>query len=157
MKKITILLTMTIVMICCLTGCGGRDPYAGKWEASELVVNNTPLTDLGGIPLSALVRFELDKSGSAKWESPMTGIKDPSKDGVSARWKVKDGNLIMKISVPDEETKTVTLEPRDGKLVMTESGTEIHLVSVDEFTPVDDDTMSQLYNLYNFSILMGDS
>lgn len=155
MKKITVFLTMALLLVCCLAGCGGRETYAGKWEAAEIVVNNTSMTDMGGIPLSALVRFELDKSGSAKWESPMESVKDPSKDGVSARWKIKDGNVVMKVSQPDEDSKELIFEPRDGKLVMSQSGTEIILVSVDEYTPVDEESLSQLFSLYSFNSLLG--
>jgi len=155
MKKISVFLTMALIMICCLTGCGGREAYAGKWEASEIVVNNNSVTDLGGVPLSALVRFELDKNGSAKWESAMDGVKDSAKDGVSASWKVKDDKVIMKVTAPDSDPQEMEFEPRDGNLVMSQSGTEIILTNVDEYTPVDEETLSQIENMYTYGLLMG--
>ncbi|HOC33678.1 MAG TPA: hypothetical protein PLH98_03680 [Ruminococcus flavefaciens] len=132
MKKTTVFLTLAVMMVFCLAGCGGREAYAGKWEASEIVMNNSSITEMGGVPICALVRFELDKSGSAKWMPPMESVKDPSKEGVSARWKIKD-----------------------GKLVMAQSGTEIRLVKVDEYTPVDEEKLSQILGYYSFSQMFG--
>ena len=155
MKKTAVFLTLAVMMVFCLAGCGGREAYAGKWEASEIVMNNSSITEMGGVPICALVRFELDKSGSAKWMPPMESVKDPSKEGVSARWKIKDGKVVLTISQPDEDDKVVEFEPKDGKLVMAQSGTEIRLVNVDEYTPVDEEKLSQILGYYSFSQMFG--
>lgn len=155
MKKITVFLAMAVMLLLCLTGCGGREAYAGKWEASEIVTNNSSIKELGGLPISALIRFDLDESGSAKWESPLENVKDPSKDGISARWKIKDGKVVLRVSQPDQDNKIMEFEPKDGKLVISESGTEIILVSVDEYTPIDENAVQSLLSIYNFTSIMG--
>ncbi|MBO5571876.1 MAG: hypothetical protein J6M07_02100 [Ruminococcus sp.] len=155
MKKIALILSMAAMMLFCLAGCGGREAYAGKWEASEIVVNNSTITEMNGVPICALVRFELDKSGSANWIPPAQNVKDPSKDGISARWKIKDGKVVLRVSQPDEDDRVIEFEPQDGKLVMAQSTAEIHLVNVDEYTPVDEDQLSQILGLYSFSQILG--
>lgn len=157
MKKLAVFFTLASIMLFCLTGCGGREAYAGKWEASEIVVNNSTITEISGVPICALVRFELNESGSAKWMPPAENVKDSSKEGVSARWKIKDGKVVLRVSQPDQDDKVIEFEPVDGKLVMAQSGSEIRLVSVDEYTPVDEGKLSQILGAYSFSQILGGS
>ena len=81
MKKTAVFLILAVMSVFCLTGCGGREQYAGKWEAKEMIVNGTSYTELANVPINVFMRFELNKSGSAEWASPLQTVKDPSKSG----------------------------------------------------------------------------
>ena len=144
MKKRYLFFIVTMILFC-FTGCGGREAYAGKWEASEMVLNDSHITELSGIPLNAIMRFELNSSGSAEWKSPMENVKDPSKDGITAHWKIKDGKVILTVSQPDKDESVMEFEPKDGKLVISRSNAEIYMVKVDEYSPVDTEAMKKLF------------
>ena len=136
MKRTAVFFLLAAMFVMCLTGCGGREQYAGKWEAKEMVVNGTSMTELANVPLNVFMRFELEENGSAEWASPIQTVKDPSKSGVSASWKIKDEKIILKVNMPDGEN-VIEFYDKDGKLVTDQGGSQLYLERVDDFSPVD--------------------
>lgn len=136
MKRKASFLLLAVLFAFSLTGCGGREQYAGKWEAKEMVVNGTTYTELAGVPINVFMRFELNESGSAEWASPLQTVKDPSKSGVSASWKIKKDKIILKVALPEGEN-VIEFYDQDGKLVTDQNGSTLSVERVDDFSPVD--------------------
>lgn len=136
MKKTAALLLLSLMFIFCLAGCGGREKYAGKWEAAEMNVNGTTVTSLGDVPLNVMMRFQLNESGSAEWASPISTVKDPSSDGITASWKIKDGKIVLTVNIK-EEKNVIEFVEENGRLVYEQNGSKLYLDRVDEFSPVD--------------------
>ena len=144
MKKLFLLSTAAILLAGCLAGCAEHDEkFVGNWEASKMVCNGTTITELAGVPIGAMMRFELKSDGSANWMSPIESVNDPSEDGVNAKWKSTDeNNAELKVSVPNQEDNEMELEYRDGKIVINTDGVETYLEKVDEFSEVDADMLN---------------
>ena len=142
MKRIIAFTLSAIALICCLAGCGAkRDPkYCGKWEADYMKVDGQKYEEIM-LPVGALFRFEMTKDGKVTWksavDSPILQNANEDKDMI---WKEIGENQI-EIRVTDlsgkTDTQTIELSYVDGSLVIGESGSEIHLNKVDEFTEID--------------------
>ena len=154
MKKTAVFIMLSVMLVFCLAGCGGREKYAGKWEAKEMKVNNSTITDIANIPLNVIMRFELNSSGSAKWASPLESVKDPSKDGITASWKIKDEKIIMTVNYKDDK-KTIEFTDIDGKLAVEQGASILYLEKVDEFSPVDTQALQNLFSNFDISSIMG--
>lgn len=142
MKRIIAFTFSALAIICCLAGCGAkRDPkYCGKWEADYMKVDGQKYEEIM-LPVGALFRFEMTKDGKVTWksavDSPILQNANEDKDMI---WKETGENQI-EIRVTDlsgkTDTQTIDLSYVDGSLVIGESGSEIHLNKVDEFTEID--------------------
>ena len=155
MKKFTALAAVSLLLAASLSGCGGREKYAGNWEASRMNVNGTVMTDIAGIPMNAMMRFELKENGSAEWMQPLESVAAPSKDGIRARWKIKGDMVILTVSQPNQEDKVLELSDKDGELVINQNGVETYLSKVDEFSEVDEEALNGKIRDYQFSQIFG--
>jgi hypothetical protein len=145
MKRIVSLLLLSVMFVFCLTGCGGREKYAGKWEAKEMNVNGNVIDSLSGVPLNVMMRFQLNDSGSAEWASPLSNVKDPSLDGITASWKIKDGKIILTVNMKDEKN-VIEFTDEDGRLVYDRNGSKLYLDRVDDYSPVDSQAILNSFN-----------
>ena len=140
MKKFAAFTATAVLLAGCLSGCSGYEKkFIGNWEASEMIVNGNSIKELAGIPIGAIMRFELKKDGTADWESPLANVGDPSKSGISGVWKsTDDNNAELTISIPEQDEQIIRLEYADGKVVVNTNGVETYLKKVDHFSEVDE-------------------
>lgn len=159
MKKMIAFTLSALMLICCLAGCGAkRDPkYYGKWEADYMSMEGTNITNMLGVPLSALFRFEIDGGGKVTWVSAVdNNIIQNANSNRDITWKETKTDVI-EFKVTDitgkEDTETMELHYRDGKLVIEADGSAIYLKKVDEFTPIDADLLNSAASaIQNFGI-----
>lgn len=159
MKKVLVFTLSALMLICCLAGCGAkRDPkYHGKWEADYMTMEGTKITDMLGIPLSALFRFEIGSDGKVKWVSAVdNNIIQNANSNMDITWKETKTDVIQ-FKVTDitgnADTETMDLHYRDGMLVIEADGSAIYLKKVDEFTPIDADMLNSAASaIQNFGI-----
>ena len=147
MKKIIAFALTAFMILCCLVGCGEKyDPkYCGKWEADYMYMDGEKTTNMLGMPLSALFRYELKDNGKAQWVSAVDNNVIQYGKNTDITWKETDPDYIQ-LKVTDlngkEATQTMNLHYREGMLVIEEDGTAIYLKKVDEFTPIDKDALN---------------
>ena len=145
MKRIISVALATVILMCFTIGCGAKhDPkYVGKWEASEMMVDGQKYTDMLGLPLAALFRFDIKADGKVEWNSPVNNtIIQNANENVDITWKEKKkAKDTIEIKVVDVTGKnpdnTMDMVYRDGMLVIEENGSYINLHKVDEFTEID--------------------
>lgn len=159
MKKMITVLISAVMLMCCLAGCGAkRDPkYIGKWEADYMSIDGTKYEDIFGLPLSALMRFEMTEDGKVFWKSAIDNkvIQNANEDK-DMTWKETDTDRI-EIKVVDTtgktDTQTMELSYAENSLVVSDNGTEIRLKKVDEFTEIDTDMLNSAASaIQNFGI-----
>ncbi len=144
MKRKIVSAVSALLMVCCMTGCGEHDEkFTGNWEADRMISGSETITDLSGIPICAFMRFTLKENGSADWIQPMESIKNPSKEGITAKWHSEEGKKAeLKISMPEEKDTVMELEYIDGELVNNTDGVLTYFRHVDQFTETDERDMN---------------
>lgn len=147
MKKILTFTLIAFMLICCLTGCGKRDPkYIGKWEASYMIISGQKYENMLGLPISAVFRFEIKGDGKLEWKSAVDNtIIENANDDTDITWKEKEKDVIQ-VKVSDrkgkEKSRTMDIKYIDDMLVIESDDSSINLVKVDEFTPIDTDALN---------------
>ena len=147
MKRIITITLSAVMLLLCLVSCGEKyDPkYCGKWEADYMYVDGEKTTDMLGMPLSALFRYEIKDGGKANWVSAVDSNVIQYGANTDITWKETEPNVIqLKVTDLDgkEADQTMNLHYRDGLLAIEEDGTAIYLKKVDEFTPIDTDALN---------------
>lgn len=157
MRKFASLTIASALLAGCLTGCSGYDKkFIGYWEASEMIVNGNSIKDIAGVPIGAMMRFELKKDGTADWASPLSAVGDPSKSGVRAVWKSTDTDSAeLTISVPEQDDSVINLEYADGRVVIESNGVETYLEKVDQFSEVDEKLLNDML-MKGFGSMLGE-
>lgn len=147
MKRMMTFVLSAVMLLLCSVSCGEKyDPkYCGKWEADYMYVDGEKTTDMLGMPLSALFRYEIKDGGKANWVSAIDNDVIQYGKNTDITWKETEPNIIQ-LRVVDLEGKeadqTMNLHYRDGLLAIEEDGTAIYLKKVDEFTPIDTDALN---------------
>lgn len=156
MRKFAAFAIASALLAGSLTGCSGYDEkFVGCWEASEMVVNGNSIKELAGVPIGAMMRFELKKDGTADWASPISAIGDPKKSGILAIWKSTDETSAeLTIRVPEQDDNVIYLEYIDGRVVIDNSGVETYLDKVEQFSEIDENALNDAI-MKGYSSMLG--
>ncbi|MCR4794712.1 MULTISPECIES: hypothetical protein [Ruminococcus] len=147
MNKIMTFILSAVMLLLFLAGCGEKyDPkYIGKWEADYMYMDGEKTTDMLGMPLSALFRYEIKDGGKANWVSAVDSNVIQYGKNTEITWKETDPDYIQ-LTVTDldgkEKPQTMKLHYREGMLTIEEDSTAIYLKKVDDFTPIDKDALN---------------
>ncbi|HBB71899.1 MAG TPA: hypothetical protein DCZ71_04755, partial [Ruminococcus sp.] len=130
-----------------------EEEFIGKWEAECIVAEGTAYSSIFGIPVSAMVRFEIEAGGTGKILTD-AGEDEDAEEATTFSWTYGDGKLHA-VFTADEDGETdepADIYISDGKMVMvqTEDGEEsqVFLKKVDEFTKFD---WEEFYNSIGLS------
>jgi hypothetical protein len=159
MKRIIATVFAAVMMLVCMVSCGKeRDPkYIGKWEAADLTVNGKSESNFLGVPIGALFRFEMDDKGKVTWKSAIDNkVIQNANNNTEITWEETEPDVIeftVKDTTGKNDTSTMTLHYRDGKLVIEENSSAININKVEEFTEVDAEALNAAASVVqNFGI-----
>lgn len=155
MKRIISAVIICVISLCCLSGCGKYDEkFIGKWEACEMVIDGTVYTDYYGIPLNAMVQFEISDKGKGEWHSPL-GEADGSQSKMLINWKQKDDTSIdvtAYIESTNDSEKKFIMTLNSDKLSYSEDGVEFRMKRVDSFTQYSKQDLTQMFSNLIYSL-----
>ena len=130
-------------------GSADKETYVGKWQGKELTFNGKKMDSLFGLPVYALVQFELYEDG--------TLTSDAAEEHQEGTWNVTGSNTI-EMTIDGESSE---MKYEDGLLFLSESedgvSVEFYLEKVDEFTPFDIDSWEENFDLSGFEDLLEDT
>ncbi len=130
-------------------GSADKETYVGKWQGKELTFNGKKMDSLFGLPVYALVQFELYEDG--------TLTSDAAEEHQEGTWSVTGSNTI-EMTIDGESSE---MKYEDGLLFLSESedgvSVEFYLEKVDEFTPFDIDSWEENFDLSGFEDLLEDT
>lgn len=113
--------------------------YAGKWQGIELSYNGTKMDNLFGLPVYALVQFEINEDG--------TIFSEAGGEHLEGTWEIT-GERKISMSMNGE---TSDFEYKNSELVLEQSKmgitVEFRLEKVDEFTEFDISEWQDNFNL----------
>ncbi|MDE6092826.1 MAG: hypothetical protein K2G14_07000, partial [Ruminococcus sp.] len=113
------------------------DPTAflGKWECEKIIVNGEEMADVMGMPVYAVYQYDIMENGTVGMSDSLMEIAT-EEDNFDYTWGMISETEIEIVN-PDGKTMPFTLDGDYLVDVDSDSGMEIYLKKVDEFTPFD--------------------
>ncbi len=113
------------------------DPTAflGKWECEKIIINGEEMADIVGMPVYAVYQYDVMEDGTVGMSDSLMEIAT-EEDNFDYTWGMISETEIEIVS-PDGKTVPFTLDGDYLVDVDSESGMEIYLKKVDEFTSFD--------------------
>lgn len=156
MKRIISALIICTMSLICLTGCGKTydEKFIGKWEAFEMVIDGTTYEDYYGVPLNAMVQFDIQDKGKGEWHSPMSEI-DGSSSGMLIDWEQKnDTTIAIKAYIKNDKDSEQNFSMSYGGETLSyfNDGVEFRMKRVDSFAVYTKEELTQMFSSLIYSM-----
>ena len=127
-KKITAFSAAALMSIASLTGCGSGNDFVGKWEAKSITSGGQTLEgDLGGTPVAVAFQVEFKDGGEGE-------ILVAGSDSKKFNWEADGETITAKSSEESSGISELKFQKDGDELKAEQSGMNVVLVKVDEFT-----------------------